>query len=189
MHEFTDQELFFSLQHARNLDPTAGRQLLTQFQHKQPALAHTLLNIFPRLIAQQQPAMSHYFMELCFDVLCVFEQLLGPLPDQTRTGEAWIEKNALLLNTELQAMLQDQTMNSKVRDSLQDNFVERMIAKHPQQRLNQILNEAILDFAQEHAISGQVVKHVATALFVSIQLLSSLYEAAENKTPANFSQH
>lgn len=52
------------------------------------------------VIAEQDKDMSHLFMDLCFDVICVFENAFGPLPSQSDMDINWLEKQAVLLDTE-----------------------------------------------------------------------------------------
>ena len=75
-------------------------------------------------------------------------------------------------------MMKDPAMANKIRDSLQNRFMERLIEDQPQSRLNQLMDEAVSDFAHEQGITGQAVTNTATALFVSIRLLNSVYAAS-----------
>lgn len=60
--------------------------------------------------------MSYLFMDLYFDVLCVFQKDFGPLPSQNNINYDWLEKQALLLDVELQFLIKDKYMeDEKIR--------------------------------------------------------------------------
>jgi hypothetical protein len=82
MHELTDQELYKALAYAQSIDEVASRKIIEQFQFDQIVLAETLFASLPSVIAKENQAMSYLFMDLCFDVLCVYQQAFGPLPAQ-----------------------------------------------------------------------------------------------------------
>ncbi|NOR71786.1 MAG: hypothetical protein GQ532_19215, partial [Methylomarinum sp.] len=68
MHELTDRELYHAIEYAKSIDENTGRSIIEQFQTDQPALAHTLFSVFPPIITSKNQALSHLFMDLCFDV-------------------------------------------------------------------------------------------------------------------------
>ena len=94
MHELTDHELYQALSYAKSLDEDAGRTIIVQCYLEQTALAETLFELFPSVIAEENEAMAHCFMDLCFDVLCVYQNAFGPLPLQhvQRTKSLTIQK-------------------------------------------------------------------------------------------------
>ena len=65
MHELTDHELYQALSYAKSLDEDAGRTIIEQFYLEQTALAETLFELFPNVIAEENEAMAHCFMDLC----------------------------------------------------------------------------------------------------------------------------
>lgn len=92
MHELTERELYQALEYAKSLDENAGREIIAQFQLEQPALAQTIFGVFPNVIAEQEQGMSYLFLDLCFDVLCVFQKAFGPLPSQNDMDFDWLVK-------------------------------------------------------------------------------------------------
>lgn len=181
MHELTDRELYNALAYAKSNDEDAGRKIIERFQLDQPALAGTIFGIFPMVIAGKNQDMAHLFMDLCFDVICVFEHAFGALPSQADLDPDWVEKQALLLDTELQAMLSDKPMEPKIRDKLQDRFFDRMINDTPQTGLIKFMNETIDDFAAESPSRVPATKITQTMIFVVIRLFCSLYSHATQK--------
>ena len=78
MHELTERELYNAIGYAKSLDEDAGRKIIERFQLDQPALAGTIFGIFPMVIAEKDQDMAHLFMDLCFDVICVFGNAFAP---------------------------------------------------------------------------------------------------------------
>lgn len=74
MHELTERELYQALEYAKSIDEDAGRKIIEHFQLDQTALAQTIFGIFPNVIAEENQEMSYLFMDLCFDVLCIFQK-------------------------------------------------------------------------------------------------------------------
>ena len=180
MHELSDRELYQALAYAKSLDADAGRKIIEHFQLNQTALAQTIFGVFPAVIAEQDQGMAELFMDLCFDVICVFEQAFGPLPSQDVMGFNWLEKSAVLLDSELQALLSDKHMDGKFRHKLQDRFLARLIAENTQAGLLTFMNAAIDEFAAENPIRVNAIHITQTMIFVVIQLFGSLYSHAHS---------
>ena len=62
--------------------------------------------------------MAYLFMDLCFDVLCVFQHAFGPLPSQADMDYYWLDKQAVLLDAELQSLVKDTHMDEKIKSKL-----------------------------------------------------------------------
>ena len=149
MHELTERELYHALEYAKSIDEETGRKIIERFQLDQTALAQTIFGIFPSIIAEQNEEMSYLFMDLCFDVLCVFQKTFCPLPSQNDMGFDWLEKQAVLLDAELQSLITGRYMDDKIRKKLQGRLVNRIIEDTPQIGLTNFLNEANDDYASE----------------------------------------
>lgn len=176
MQELTDKQLVLALQHARSQDENAGRAMLERFQKDQPVLAQTILGVFPSLIAEQDQNMAHLFMDLCFDVLCVFQHAFGALPNQQSMDPTWLEKCAALLDAELQSFMTDQPMDSKMRNKLQDRFAERMIDSNSQKGLVNFMNLSVDEYLAEYRASPESVRMAKTMIFVAVQLFEAIYD-------------
>jgi len=131
MRELPEKELYQALKYAKSLNEETGRKIIEQFELDQTALAQMIFSIFPDVIAEENQEMSYLFMDLCFDVLCVFQKAFGPLPSQYDMDYDWLEKQAVLLDAELQSLIKDKHMDCKIRSKLQDRFVSRVIKDNP----------------------------------------------------------
>ncbi|MGZ4992697.1 MAG: hypothetical protein ACXV8I_04305 [Methylobacter sp.] len=178
MHELSERELFEAIHYAKSIDQETGANIIHQFQVEQAALAETLFSIFPAFIAEQHQEMAYLFMDLCFDVLCVFQQAFGPLPPQSEMDVDWLERQAVLLDAELQALMTDRPMDEKIRSKLQDRFVRRSHEETAQTGLVNFMNAAIEDFASEDISRAPAIKITQTMMFIVIRLFSNLYSHA-----------
>lgn len=181
MHELKDRKLYLALEYAKSIDEETGRKIIEPFQIEQTALAQTIFSIFPAVIAEENQEMSYLFMDLCFDVLCVYQKALGSLPSQNDIGFDWLEKQAMLLDTELQSLIKNKYMDKKIRSKLQDRLVQRLIDETVQRRLINFMNAAIDDFASENASRVPAIKTTQTMLFIAVRLFSNLYSHANKK--------
>jgi len=87
----------------------------------------------------------------------------------------WLEKQAVLLDAELQSLIKDKHMDSKIRSKLQDRFVSRVIKDNPQMGLVDFMNATIDDFASENTSCVSAIKTTQTMIFIVIKLFSNLY--------------
>ena len=179
MRELTNQELYQSLEYAKGIDEKNGRKILERFELDQTALSQMIFGIFPNVIAEENQEMSYLFMDLCFDVLCVFQKAFGPLPSQNNMDYDWLEKQAVLLDTELQSLIKDKHMDSKIRSKLQDRFVNRVINDNQQMGLINFMNTVIDEFASENISRVSTIKTTQTMIFIVIRLFSNLYTHAD----------
>lgn len=181
MHELTKREVYQALEYAKGIDEAAGRKILEDFELEQTALAQTIFGMFPSVIAEQSQDMAYLFMDLCFDVICVFENAFGPLPSQKDMDIDWLEKQALLLDTELKSLSAEVPMDKRIREKLQDRFVKRAKEDLPQLELNEYMNLAIDEFASELPSRVPAIQVTRTMIFVVVRLFCNLYGHAANR--------
>lgn len=160
MQELTDQQLFKALQFARNQDEQAGRAILERFQSSQPAFAQTLFSVFPSTIIDLDQGMAHLFMDLCFDVIAVYEHAFGKVADQRIVGNAWFEERARLYEPDRKT--------SKPNDSAD------ALEQEQQTGLVNFLHAAI---DQQPCDSVAAVRLAKTMIFTTVQLFDALYDA------------
>jgi len=178
MHELSDQELYDALAYAKSINEEIGSKIIEQFQLEQTGLAQAIFSIFPQAIAEENQEMAYLFMDLCFDTLCVYQKAFGPLPCQNDMDIDWLEKQAVLIDAELQSLIKDKHMDKKIRSKLQDRFVDRIIKDSPQMGLVNFMNAAIDDFASECPSRVPAIKTTQTMIFIVIRLFGNLYSHA-----------
>lgn len=168
MHELTDKQLYEALHFARSQDEQAGRAILEQFQANQTAFAQTLFGVFPSAIADLDQTMAHLFMDLCFDVIAVFQHAFGKVPDQRIVGNSWFQEKALRLDQEMNAAINQTSSSSPADDFDQEH----------QQGLVNFLHAAI---DEQSSDSDAAIRLTKTMIFTTVQLFNALYDAAASR--------
>jgi len=174
MHELTESELYQALEYAKNIDEENGKRILSQFETDQPMLFQTIFSIFPTLIAEQNQDMAHLFMDLCFEIICVYQKAFGDTPIFI-DDPSWMERQAILLDTEFQSLINNQAMDKAIRKRLQDRFV-KYNENHVQVGLVKFLNESIDEFASYHISRVPAIEFTQAMIFVVVRLFNSLYD-------------
>ncbi len=174
MHELSERELYQALEYAKSLDEASGKRIMSQFQADQPMLFQTIFGIFPTLIAEQNQDMAHLFMDLCFDVICVYQNAFGDTP-KCLDDPNWMERQAILLDEELQAVIRNQAMDEVNRMNMQDRFV-RNKENQVQVGLIKFLNESIDEFASSHVSRVPAIEFTQAMIFVVVKLFNSLHD-------------
>jgi hypothetical protein len=174
MHELTERELYQALEYAKSIDEENGKRIMSQFEADQPMLFQTIFGIFPTIIADQNQDMAHLFMDLCFEVICVYKKAFGDTP-KFIDDPAWMERQAILLDTELLSLMQNQPVDETKRKKLQDRF-----AKHNENLVQiglvKFLNESIDEFASYHISRVAAIEFTQAMIFVVVRLFNSLYD-------------
>ena len=92
MQEHTGSELYQAIEYTKSIDEDASRKIMEQLQFDQTALAETIFDIFPAVPVKENGDMSYLFMDLCCDILCIYQKAFGPLPSQNEIDYDWLEK-------------------------------------------------------------------------------------------------
>jgi hypothetical protein len=88
------------------------------FHLEQPALAETIFNMFPLVIAEKNQDMANFYLELCFDAVCVYQHAFGTAEPQT---EDWLITQMSNLETDFLALKQDKN-NIPKKNVVQTKF-------------------------------------------------------------------
>jgi hypothetical protein len=177
MHELTNRELYQAIAFAKSLDEEHGKQIMGQFQLDQPGLYQTIFGIFPAIIAEQNQEMACLFMDLCFDVICVFQHAFSD-PPHYGMDPVWLEKQEALLDAELQSLIHGNTMDEKIRKSLQDRFTQRGAYDVFQPGLIKFLNEAIDEHASLNTSRIPAIKITQAMMYAVVRLFCNLYNSS-----------
>ena len=157
MRIFSKPEVFIAIQASKKFNEDEGRATLTRFGELYPSLQQVMFAGFPEAIAQQSQDMAHLFMDLCFEIICVYEKLLGEAPKNTASPEE-------LLNL-LQHIMGEITAAKK------SNLA------NTQQFLLEYLNLATDEHAKSYQANQDSVKITKNFLFTITRLFDDLYEA------------
>lgn len=156
MRTLSKKEVFQALQYAKSLPESEGAKILSHFRDEQPNLCEMLFAGFPAAIAQQDEGMAHLFMDLCFDVICVYSRTLGGLPEFVADRE-WLMNKMTAMQNEIMA-LQDETN-----------------PENAQTFLLEYIDMAIQEHITEHPTSDDAEIAVANFLFLATRIFDALY--------------
>lgn len=159
MKKLSDQELYQAIAYARNLNESDGQTILTDFHIEHPALSGTIFSIFPAVLDEKNRDMGAYFMDLCFDSLCVYSHVFGKAEPQT---EDWIIEKMADIETGLTAVKNNPTAPP------QFNIVQR--------KLYDVLKDSIADYASEHPARIPFIEMTQNMMLASLNLIESLYD-------------
>lgn len=98
-------EVFNAIQSAKNLTEDQASAILNQFCQEQPAIQQMIFAGLPLAIETQNRQMSHVFMDICFDIIYVYSQVLGELPANVVTPQ-WLHHKMAELEEEVKAQTQ-----------------------------------------------------------------------------------
>lgn len=98
-------EVFNAIQQAKSLTEEQASKILDRFTQEQPAIHQMVFVGLPLAIETQNRQMSHVFMDICFDVICVYEQILGELPKNAVTPQ-WLHGKMASIEEEMKAQTQ-----------------------------------------------------------------------------------
>jgi len=161
MNELSDQELYAAIVYTRNINETDGQNILTNFHIEQPALAETIFNMFPAIVAEKNLDMSNLFMDQCFDAICIYEHVFGKAPIQT---EEWLISQMEALESEF--------LNLKTPSQTG----KKQAIKIVQMKLLNVLKESIDDYASENSSRVPYIELTQNLVTATLQLLESMYK-------------
>jgi len=161
MQILTDQQLFEALTKTRNLNESEAQLVVNEFRTEQPALAHTLFNIFPTIVAEKNEEMAMMLMDVIFDILCVYQFSFGKLPVQT---EQWLQKQMEFITTQMNG--EKEAAKASMEELKQD-------------KLAGLMQEEMADFAKEQIEERQETLELSKTTVLSvIKLLNNAYDTS-----------
>ncbi|MCX7097754.1 MAG: hypothetical protein NTV43_07625 [Methylococcales bacterium] len=173
MHELTERELYQALEYAKSLDEDSGKRLMSQFEMDQPLLFQTLFGVFPGIIAEQNQDMAHLFMDLCFELICVYQKAFGETP-KFADDPTWMERQAVLVDAEFLSLMQ-KPPGEQSRIKLQAHFLKHH-KNMPQLGLLKFMNESIDEFASYSTQRVAAIEFTQTMMLVVVKLFNSLFD-------------
>ncbi len=174
MHVLYTQELYQALEYARSMDQESGKRLMIQLEIDQPMFFQTIFKTFPSIIAERNEDMANLFMDLCFDIACVYKKVFGNLP-KYKDDPTWMERQAGLLDKELKPLMEGRFINDKRSQRMKEDFFKPKPGEVQQNALLQFLNEGVDDLAADNQNDESTVDLAKTMLFVVVRLFNNLY--------------
>ncbi|MDD2724094.1 MAG: hypothetical protein PHH59_08765 [Methylovulum sp.] len=173
MHVLYTQELYQALEYARSVDQDSGKRLMIQLEIDQPLLFQTVFNTFPAIITEKNEDLAKVFVDLCFDVVCVYQKAFGSTP-KFKDDPTWMERQVGLLDKELKPLMEGRHVNEKRSQRIKEGFFKPKADELQQNGLIQFLNEAVDDGSGEQCDPG-AIDLTKAMLFVVVRLFNNLY--------------
>ncbi|SJM92032.1 conserved hypothetical protein [Crenothrix polyspora] len=174
MHELIEGELYQALEYAKSIDQHQGQRIIIQFEIDQPLLSQTIFNAFPSMIAEHSEELSHFFMDLCFELICVYQKAFGSTP-RFKDDPTWMERQALSFDEILQPMAGKKRIDAKQSNKMKQRFYQPKEGEIIQNGLVQFLNDSIDDDAEGNSYSKPAIELTKAMLFVTVRLFNNLY--------------
>ncbi len=174
MHELIAQELYEALEYAKSIDQDRGQRMMIQFEIDQPLFFQTIFNAFASIIDQRHVEMSHLFMDLCFEVLCVYQKAFGKTP-RFQDDPTWMERQALLLDKELKPLMEGKKLDEKRIERMKADFFSPKPGEIIQNGLVEFLNDSVDDFVSYNTCDAATTELTKTMLFVVVRMFNNLY--------------
>jgi len=174
MHELIAQELYLALEYAKSIDEDSGKRMMIQLEIDQPLFFQTIFNTFSSIIAERHQDIAHLFMDLSFEVLCVYRKVFGSTP-KFSDDPTWMERQAGLLDKELKPLIEGRHISEKRSQQIKADFFKPKDGEIIQTGLVQFLNESVDDFVSYNACDAATIELTKTMLFVVVRLFNNLY--------------
>lgn len=174
MHELIEGELYQALEYAKSVDQNQGQRIIIQFEIDQPLLSQTVFNAFSSMIAEHSEELSHFFMDLCFEIICVYQHAFGSTP-RFKDDPTWMERQAVLFDEVLQPMADKKRIDLKQSNKMKALFYQPKEGEIIQNGLVQFLNDSIDDDAEGNNYSKPAIELTKAMLFVTVRLFNNLY--------------
>jgi hypothetical protein len=175
MHELVEQELYAALRYAKTVDEDQGKRLMIQFEIDQPVLFQTLFNTFASIIGDRHAELSHLFMDLCFETLCVYQHSFGKMP-KMQSDPNFMERQIALVDKELKPLLTHKTADFKRSQRMKEKFFGEKDGETTQHGLVRFLNQSIDEYVSDDSSCDEAsVEMTKTMIFVVVRLLNNLY--------------
>lgn len=156
-------EVFNAIQSAKSLTEDQASVILERFCQEQPAIQQMLFAGLPLAIESQNKQMSHVFMDLCFDIICVYAQIVGELPENAVTPQ-WLHHKMASIEEEMKAQTQ---VDANGQIDLQNNA---------QIELLEYLGLVIEDAAGKSKARQEIGGVTYNLLFLVTRLFDSIYD-------------
>ena len=160
MRVLSKPEVFTAVQYVKSIDENQGRRILENFAKQQAGMQQMLFGGFPQAIAILNQEMAHLFMDLCFDIICVYQRILGDMPKNIATPQ-WIHQKMTDLENEIKAQT---TSKSSVSE------------ENTQTELLEYLALSVEDFVAGNQNKQEAATAMYNLLFLVTRLFDSVYE-------------
>ena len=177
MRCLTRSEVDDFVNEGRQLSEKEGTSILDQFERRQPLMYQAIFGELSDGIAEVNSDMANLFLDLCFDIILVYQKAFGNASGKSRSKK-WFDEKVALLDAELKSLNTEDRMSNKFRQRLSNRFVERSMASGIQLELLHYLDEQVKKYSSFQSARKKAVQVTNNLLFVVVRLMDDIYGAA-----------
>ncbi len=174
MRVLSKNEITKIIQKGKTMSEKDAAAILDRFERDQPQFYQAIFGPLSDGIAELNLDMSCLFLDLCFDIILIYNKAFGNAPKNTK-GKDWFNKKLSLLDLELQSISNDIPMSAKFKKRLSDRFVKRSIEAGVQLELFQYLDEQVKNYATFKSSRKKAIHITNNLLFVIVRLMDDIY--------------
>ncbi len=174
MRILIEQEVTEFIQDGRGLSEINGTAILDKFETNQPLIYQAIFGELSDAIAEENVEMANLFLDLCFDVICVYRNAFGEITESSITEE-WFNNKISLLDSELKSLNSDNTMNEAFQKSLSERFINRCTESKIQMELLKYLDDQVKKYASFISSRMSGVNITNNFIFVILRLMDDIY--------------
>ncbi len=148
--------------------------ILDELESKHPQVYRLIYGEPSDALAIVNKDMANLYLDLSCDVVMVFREAFGKIPEITNE-EHWISKKLSLIDAELKSLTNEIPMDDKFRTNLQERFVKSSFESKIQLEVLRYLENEVVKYAsfnQKRAIASHLTNSL---LFVLVRLMGELY--------------
>ena len=172
-------EIIDILSRGKNAPEHIVTKMLDELENKHPSIYRVIYGEPSDAVATVNRDMADLYLDLSFDVIWVFIEAFGKIPE-VKDEEKWAAKKLSLIDSELKSITKEIPMNDKIRKNLQERFVKNSVASNIQLELLKHLENEVTKYASFKK-SRKTASHIVNnLLFVLVRLMGDFYSS--NKT-------
>lgn len=175
MKQSTSDEINHIMAQAKMMSESEKNCVINDLDVEQPLLYQTIFGQMNTSVAETNMGMSKLFEELCFYIIFFYYTTFGDSPI-IENEEKWLGDNLSLLDSELKALSEENTMELVFREKLLERLVKRSKDSETQLELHKYINNKIQKHVYKNEVCIESVQLSTNLIFVIIRLMDELYK-------------
>lgn len=180
MRKLKQKKLEDILSRGRKLTEPEITGILNELEKKHPGVYRVIYGGPSDAIATMNIDMANLYLDLSFDVVWVYREAFGKIPEITNE-EQWVLKKISLIDAESKSLTNEGPMNDKFRKILQERFVKTSLESKIQLELLQYLENEVMKYASFNKKRAAAIRFTNRLLFVLVRLIGELYMLKKEK--------
>ena len=160
---------------AKMMSESEKHGVINDLDIEQPLLYKTIYEHMSISIAETNMGILKLFEELCFYIIFFYYTTFGDSPI-IENEEKWLGDNLSLLDLELKALSEKNTMEFVFREQLLERLIKRSKNSETQLELHKYVNNKIQKYVSKNEVCTESVQLSTNLIFVIIRLMDELYK-------------